>query len=98
MILEDKYKEVKEIIGNNYKEVVLQPNYFGNKVRTKGEYLERLNNVFLGVHEENERGSKYIITVFLQDFFSKDWVRELLFIDKNFNLINVRTTKSIRTA
>lgn len=92
MNIENKYKEIKETISKDFKGLILTPSFYFNKFR-KGTYLEKLNNTFLGVREESVKGSKYIVTIYLQNFFTKDWIKEELFIDKYYNLIDVRNTR-----
>lgn len=93
MNIDIKYTEIKSTINNKIQELVLTPQYFFNKFRKPTSYLDRLNNVFLGVREENIDGSKYVATIFLQNFFTKEWMREEILIDRRYNILDVRTTR-----
>lgn len=93
MNVETKYTDIKNLIGNNVKALVLTPKFYSNKVRGAKEYLNRLHNIFLGVHEENVEGSKYVATIFIQNFFTKEYIREEILIDRYYNVLDVRKTQ-----
>ena len=43
MNVETKYTDIKNLIGDNIKELVLTPNFYSNKVRGAKKYLNRLH-------------------------------------------------------
>lgn len=92
MNVENKFAQLQSTIVNNIKEVILQPTYFASKIR-ETKYLKKLHNVFLGVHEEVENGSKYIITMFVQNFHTKEWMREKIYVNRQFEVTHVKTAK-----
>ena len=87
-----KYDQIKEAVLNDVKGVILTPQYFINKFRKEKEYLNRLHHVFIGSRREAENGSKYIITIFIQNFFTKEWLREEIFIDTYYKPLRINFT------
>lgn len=92
MNVENKFTQLQSTIVNNIKEVILQPTFFAKRVR-ETVYLKRLHNVFLGIHEEAEYGSKYIITMFVQNFHTKEWMREKVYVNRQFEVTHVKTAR-----
>lgn len=95
MNIVDKHDEIKELVLGDIKGVILTPQYYSNKVDNETNYIKRLNHVFVGSHDHAENGSKYMITIFVQNFLSKAWMREELLVDAKYNLLNINFTKSI---
>lgn len=92
MNVENKFTQLQETVAGNIKEVILQTSLYANKVR-ETSYIKRLHNVFLGVHTEAEYGSKYIITMFVQNFHTREWMREKIYVNKQFEVTHVKTAR-----
>lgn len=87
-----KYDQIKETVLNDIQGVILTPQYIINKFRKEKEYLNRLHHIFVGYHRETENDSKYIITIFIQNFFTKEWLREEIFVDRNYEPLRINFT------
>ncbi len=92
MNIVESYNNITSQINNNVKSFILTPNFYFNRFKQVG-YMNRMNDLFLGVREENVKGSKYVTTLFLRDFNTGNYIREEIFVDKNYNVLNVRTSR-----
>ncbi len=95
MKIENKYSEVRELVIKNIQNVILAPVFFTKQYRTETNYLDKLNNVFVGGRTMTGNGDKYSILIYLQDFKTKQWIREVLHVDNRFNVTRTILTEGI---
>lgn len=93
MSVEIKYIEVRNLVINNIKEVILTPQFFNKKYKTETNYLDKLNTAFVGTRVRSGVGAKYAILMFLRDFKTKQWIREELIVDSRFNITKATLTE-----
>ena len=87
MNIETRYFNLKHDIEDDVRGFLRNPSIILNRHR-KGE---RLNDTFAGVLEEPKRGAKYILTLFLSDYRTKEKIRTRMYVDREFNIINEET-------
>lgn len=92
MNIQTLYSTIADQMGNDVKSFILTPNFYFNRYKQTG-YMNRMNDLFMGVREENVKGSKYVTTLFLREFKTGEYVREEIFVDGNYNVLDVKTTR-----
>ena len=90
--IEETYNNIKEDISKDYKSYILESKKYLDRYRQN-----RKDDIFIGYVEEPGSGYRYIITIYIRGFRSKDSLTSNIYLDANYKQVseNVkrRTTK-----
>ena len=81
--IEETYNNIKEDISKDYKSYILESKKYLDR------YIQnRKDDIFIGYVEEPSNDYRYIITIYIRGFRSKDSLTSNIYLDANYKQVS----------
>lgn len=81
--IEETYNNIKEDISKDYKSYILESKKYLDRYRQN-----RKDDIFIGYVEEPSNNYRYIITIYIRGFRTKDSLTSNIYLDANYKQVS----------